>query len=556
MKIETRNQKLKIKIIPLLIAVSLLPSVLHAGEYKQIWDSTMLEVTSEYNGKLYTGTPFKFKQIGSVTCFSATVVEAFYFAIANNNVKKDFDWKSCVIYFLDPDPPDLNDWEKKTFIMQAAAWGKLITSPYDTVIKSGRYLLFIKNLTTSPAFTKLVSWETLPGAKNSDAFRGFHTLKIKDTVFRFWISTMGLHKMNFDMTAELAYYKFPSPYAVMFLDQCIIAATDSSLWIQTDAWTSLLEFNFINEQWTIYDSTNLPISWKTNEWSQQKIKTSFAYSIISDAFLWEEYNPKPIIPITSYYWNIEGHSTDSSYFVDTSYFVDNALLYFNQDIDQWDTIRIDLSKIEAFKNDNGYRTIYCYPIRSFGKILIRTYPTTADGWKLNDPMDGKYLVFDWKTKTFEEPLFAPPDSLFSDGVVQETPSHIDCFTDASGEKCIGLLYNKDFITYKPTLGIYENVNAGLIPDLWFRKVYPNPAPQRTVNADIMCYVPDLRKISISLYNLLGDKMLDLTNNYEYNDATKTIYVTFNVPPDFPTGTYYLNVNNGTEYRTKAIVIGQ
>jgi len=120
---------------------------------------------------------------------------------------------------------------------------------------------------------------------------------------------------------------------------------------------------------------------------------------------------------------------------------------------------------------------------------------------------------------------------------------------------IGILYGIFLIEYVPNVGI-EEIYEGIFQEIGIRRIYPNPALQHTVNADIMCYVPDLRKISISLYNLLGDKMLDLTNNYEYNDATKTIYITFNVPPDFPTGTYYLNVNNGTEYRTKAIVIGQ
>ena len=84
-------------------------------------------------------------------------------------------------------------------------------------------------------------------------------------------------------------------------------------------------------------------------------------------------------------------------------------------------------------------------------------------------------------------------------------------------------------------------------------VYPNPiARNSTVN--IMCYVQDLNKIDIGLYDVIGRKILDLNNNYEYNPTTHTITTTIEVPIGTPSGTYYLNVRNGSEFKTRAVVI--
>jgi hypothetical protein len=70
----------------------------------------------------------------------------------------------------------------------------------------------------------------------------------------------------------------------------------------------------------------------------------------------------------------------------------------------------------------------------------------------------------------------------------------------------------------------------------------------------MCYVRDFSKLDIGLYSTLGQKILDLNTDYEYNDATKTIYMTIKLPVEYQSGIYYLNVRNGSERRTCGIVI--
>jgi hypothetical protein len=72
----------------------------------------------------------------------------------------------------------------------------------------------------------------------------------------------------------------------------------------------------------------------------------------------------------------------------------------------------------------------------------------------------------------------------------------------------------------------------------------------------MCYVQDISKVELGLYNLMGQKLLDLTNQFEYSESTHTINITFTIPDELPEGVYYLNVRKGTETRTKAIVIGK
>jgi len=110
------------------------------------------------------------------------------------------------------------------------------------------------------------------------------------------------------------------------------------------------------------------------------------------------------------------------------------------------------------------------------------------------------------------------------------------------------------LKYSPNSSI-EYAEEGIFKEIGIRNIYPNPA-KHSVTAEIMCYVRDRSKLDIGLYNMLGQKILDLNYNYEYNDATKTIYMTIKLPPEYQEGVYFLNVRNGTEFRTKGIVFGK
>ena len=72
----------------------------------------------------------------------------------------------------------------------------------------------------------------------------------------------------------------------------------------------------------------------------------------------------------------------------------------------------------------------------------------------------------------------------------------------------------------------------------------------------MRYLEDISDVEIGLYSFLGQKILDLSNDFEYSEPTRTILLDFVVPKEIPKGTYYLNVKNGNETRTKSVVIGE
>jgi hypothetical protein len=100
----------------------------------------------------------------------------------------------------------------------------------------------------------------------------------------------------------------------------------------------------------------------------------------------------------------------------------------------------------------------------------------------------------------------------------------------------------------------EDAEAGVFPDIWINKIYPNPVTTRSkVNADIMCFVTDLSKINVGLYNSLGVKLMDLSDQFEYDASSSKIFVSF-YAPDIPKGVYYLNVKYGKEVRTKVLII--
>ena len=105
-----------------------------------------------------------------------------------------------------------------------------------------------------------------------------------------------------------------------------------------------------------------------------------------------------------------------------------------------------------------------------------------------------------------------------------------------------------------TVGI-KDTDDGIFQEIGFRNVYPNPTAYRTTTAEIMCYVRDFSKLDIGLYNTIGEKILDLNSDYEYNDATKTIYTTIKLPSNYPDGIYYLNIRNGSERRTQGVIFG-
>lgn len=105
--------------------------------------------------------------------------------------------------------------------------------------------------------------------------------------------------------------------------------------------------------------------------------------------------------------------------------------------------------------------------------------------------------------------------------------------------------------------IEEPTEAGLLPDIWIRSISPNPASIR-VTANIMYYPPGgvfgSEEFDVGLYNILGQKLIDLTHLGNYSNYNKTFEVTFDIPNSINNGAYFISVSNGKETKSKPLSI--
>ena len=251
-------------------------------------------------------------------------------------------------------------------------------------------------------------------------------------------------------------------------------------------------------------------------------------------------NPKPIIPISSHYIKND------------NYYTDNGFLFFDYENNAWDTVRIDLTEADYWKdfhpNMHTIHNVFQLPV--MGKFVI----TFGVPWEHTVKMVSKYfMLYDWETKTFE--VFAPADSLLwnpsSNYLLHAAP-----YTDPLGNRLIGLLYNGgEFFAFNPNpTSIAEVENRGL-PNIWFKSIYPNPAtPSNRITAEIWYWLADISDVELGLYDFMGKKVLDLSNSFEYEQATATIRTTFEIPKSLAKGSYFLVVRSGKETRTKGIIV--
>ncbi len=109
--------------------------------------------------------------------------------------------------------------------------------------------------------------------------------------------------------------------------------------------------------------------------------------------------------------------------------------------------------------------------------------------------------------------------------------------------------------YNPDVSISDDIEASIIPDLWIRKLTPNPATS-SVNVNIMYYPSGIygNDLEVGLYNYMGEKVIDLTPLGTYTDHNHTWEATFDIPKRLAGGMYFLNVRSGDESRTKGIAI--
>ena len=172
-------------------------------------------------------------------------------------------------------------------------------------------------------------------------------------------------------------------------------------------------------------------------------------------------------------------------------------------------------------------------------------------------MGYRYEVTTYNLETGEYGSIRIPKNLIN---LNQAPNYgiedVKELMSSEGKKYIGVTTDPEhFLLYDPSYIGIKDTDDGIFQEIGFRNVYPNPTAYRTTTAEIMCYVRDFSKLDIGLYNTMGEKILDLNSDYEYNDATKTIYTTIKLPSNYPDGIYYLNIRDGSERRTQGVIFG-
>ena len=281
-------------------------------------------------------------------------------------------------------------------------------------------------------------------------------------------------------------------------------------------------------------------------------KVIACYNVYTQLLKTFDYNNLPLgkdFKIHSYFTMANSQLTGANtvfFLTDSSTF---KLLIFNSVTKNWDVEDIGVPINSEIFDETKFpenATAFLWPFNTFEiAVCFRHYNSSYHNTR-------SFCIYNVKTKQWRD--FIIPLDLF-EGYSESTdyflkPRQVSWLKTG---KTIGILYDYFLIEYSPSAGDISDTDEGIFQEIGIRKIYPNPTSGAST-ADIMCYVQDLSKLDIGLYNLFGHKILDLNNNYSYNSLTHTISTTFKVPKGTPKGIYYLNVRKGTERRTQAIVI--
>lgn len=127
-----------------------------------------------------------------------------------------------------------------------------------------------------------------------------------------------------------------------------------------------------------------------------------------------------------------------------------------------------------------------------------------------------------------------------------------CIVDKDGNYWIVKFYpTRGFVKYTPTKTSVQTDDYELIPDIYIRKIYPNPS-NNFMKAELLIYPNNIDKVKIGLYNYMGIKMMDLKDQLELNSSTGEAYLTFDIS-SLPDGAYYLCIEKGNERKSKGIL---
>jgi hypothetical protein len=453
------------------------------------------------------------------------------------------------------------------FISARIYKGAFTVDSFVIAYKGHEHFMFIKNAGTYPEFTRFATLKDLhpqtidslfAGAVNYNHLDGmavsnsvsvgpvylFYIIVACHQIYRESIDLDGTHYKEYPLPFV------PNPVYPEYNDQTaynLKMSVHNKLWMQLGIpFHTFCSFDINTEEWKLYDSTNLPIPLAridspTGDGTEKHTILSF--------FLDAEHKG-PIIVTKCEKQKFGESEKEYSHF----------LLIWNNASQLFDSVSIKPKESEFWiEGTSAISEAFFLEKQNKIAMTFSMYPSTppSESIKKNIRSRNGIILYDLSTKTCE--ILIPPMEYVGQSENEyevSYPIYMGDYVDKDGHLGVGVLYYRGhFLQYDPTTSI-EDVEKGIYQEIGFRNVYPNPITHHTVTADIMCYVQDISKVELGLYNLMGQKLIDLTNKFEYSEPTHTINVTFTMPDELPKGVYYLNVRKGTETRTKAIVIGE
>lgn len=176
------------------------------------------------------------------------------------------------------------------------------------------------------------------------------------------------------------------------------------------------------------------------------------------------------------------------------------------------------------------------------KILINNLNQKYLFWYLSN----YFLVIDSDNKISKR-LF--PENMFQHNIQIQS-----AIIDSSGGCWLGtnqdgLIYFKPIITDISESNINVNVE-NLLPDIYVRNIYPNPT-KSIVNVELLIYPKNINELKISVFNVLGVEILDLTKDVKINYQSGEASCILNLD-SFNSGIYFLCVSKGKDKSAKLI----
>jgi len=97
------------------------------------------------------------------------------------------------------------------------------------------------------------------------------------------------------------------------------------------------------------------------------------------------------------------------------------------------------------------------------------------------------------------------------------------------------------------------IQANGLPDVWIRKLYPNPA-DNLVTLEFFLNKKEIGSFEMTLYNVLGMKIKDIKEEVDYNSSNMSSKVTFSVA-GLPRGGYIVAMKAGSTKQCRLLLVG-